>query len=91
MNMMFYEIEHDIGMNHFRYMKKTNMSFPLHMHRCYEMMLMLDGEMTMQIDNIKYSLKTGDLILVKPSLWGHDNLNFVRQNYTTKSKKKRNQ
>ena len=24
MNMMFYEIEHDIGMNHFRYMKKTN-------------------------------------------------------------------
>lgn len=68
MNMMFYEIEHDIGMNHFRYMKKTNMSFPLHMHRCYEMMLMLDGEMTIQIDNIKYSLKTGDLILVKPYL-----------------------
>ena len=66
MNMVFYEIEHGIGSNHFLFEKNTNHSFPLHMHRCYEMVLMLEGEMNMQIDNTKYSLKAGDLILVKP-------------------------
>ena len=66
MNMVFYEIEHGIGSNHFLYERNTNHSFPLHMHRCYEMVLMLDGEMTMQIDDIHYTLKAGDLLLVKP-------------------------
>lgn len=66
MNMVFYEIEHGIGSNHFLFERNTNHAFPLHMHRCYEMVLMLDGEMNMQIDHTKYSLKTGDLILVKP-------------------------
>ena len=66
MNIVFYEIEHGIGSNHFLFERNTNHAFPLHMHRCYEMVLMLDGEMNMQIDHTKYSLKTGDLILVKP-------------------------
>lgn len=66
MNMVFYEIKHGIGSNHFLYERHTNHSFPLHMHRCYEMVFMLDGEMNMQVDNTKYSLKAGDLILVKP-------------------------
>ena len=66
MNMIFYEIEHGIGSNHFVYEKNTNHSFPLHMHRCYEMVLMLDGEMNMQVDDDQYTLKTGDLLLVKP-------------------------
>ena len=66
MNMVFYEIEHGIGTNHFLYEKNTNHSFPLHMHRCYEMVLMLEGEMNMTIDKEDYVLRAGDLILVKP-------------------------
>ena len=66
MSTVFYEIEHGLGTNHFLFERNTDHSFPMHMHRCYEMVLMLDGEMTMQIDKSTYALKAGDLILVKP-------------------------
>ena len=66
MNMVFYEIEHGIGTNHFLYERNTDHSFPLHMHRCYEMVLMLEGEMKMEIDKEEFLLQSGDLILVKP-------------------------
>lgn len=66
MSMVFFEIKHGIGANHFLFERNTNHSFPLHMHRCYEMVLMLDGEMKMEIDQTEYCLTAGDLILVKP-------------------------
>ena len=66
MAIVFYEIEHGIGTNHFLYERNTNHSFPLHMHRCYEMVLMLEGEMCMQVEEQHYRLKAGDLLLVKP-------------------------
>lgn len=37
------------------------------MHRCYEMVLMLEGEMNIQIDKETYNLTAGDLILIKPN------------------------
>ncbi len=67
MNMVFYEIEHGLGTNHFLFERNTDHSFPLHMHRCYEMVLMLNGEMKMQIDGEEYCLNAGDLVLVKPN------------------------
>ena len=67
MNTVFYEIEHAVGTNHFLFERNTNHSFPLHMHRCYEMVLMLEGEMKIQIDEDEYGLREGDLILVKPN------------------------
>ena len=67
MNIVFYEIEHGVSSNHFLLERNTNHSFPLHMHRCYEMVLMLEGEMKMQIDKEVYFLEAGDLILVKPN------------------------
>lgn len=66
MDMVFYEIEHGFGSNHFMVERNVNHSFPLHMHRCYEVMLMLKGELTMQIDQQTYHVSAGDLILVKP-------------------------
>lgn len=66
MNMVFYEIEHGLGTNHFLYERNTDHNFPLHMHRSYEMVLVLKGEMTMEIDKQTYALRAGDLILVKP-------------------------
>ena len=67
MNMVFYEIEHGIGTNHFLFERNTNHSFPLHMHRCYEMVLMLDGEMKIRTDTEEYLLRANDLILIKPN------------------------
>ena len=66
MNMVFYEIEHGIGSNHFLYERNTNHSFPLHMHRCYEMVLMLEGEMRIKVDTEEYEMRAGDLLLIKP-------------------------
>ena len=67
MNPIFYEIEHGTISNHFLFEKNADHSFPLHMHRCYEMVLMLEGEMTIQIDKETYELTAGDLILIKPN------------------------
>lgn len=64
---VFYEIEHGIGTNHFLFERNTDHSFPLHMHRCYEMVLMLSGEMKIQLDKDEYVLCAGDLILIKPN------------------------
>lgn len=64
--MVFYEIEHGLGTRHFLFEEHTNHTFPLHMHRCYEVVLMLDGEMNIQIDKTVHLLRTGDLILIKP-------------------------
>jgi len=66
-NMVFYEVEHSVDTNHFLFERNTDHSFPLHMHRCYEMVLMQEGEMSMQIDEETYTLTEGDLILVKPN------------------------
>ena len=66
MNMVFYEIEHGIRSNHFLYERHVDHSFPLHMHRCYEMVLLLNGEMTIQMDKQAYCLHAGDLMLIKP-------------------------
>lgn len=67
MNNVFYEIEHGVEANHFLFEKNTDHAFPPHMHRCYEMVLMLRGEMRMRVDNVDYTLREGDLILVKPN------------------------
>ena len=67
MNPIFYEIEHGTISNHFLFEKNVDHSFPLHMHRCYEMVLMLEGEMNIQIDKETYNLTAGDLILIKPN------------------------
>lgn len=66
MNMAFFETKHGTGSNHFLFERNTDHSFPLHMHRCYEMVLMLEGEMTMEIDKTVFRLAEGDLVLVKP-------------------------
>ena len=67
MNTVFYEIEHGIGTNHFLFERNTNHSFPLHMHGCYEMVLMLEGSIEIQIDQVTHTLAEGDLILIKPN------------------------
>lgn len=67
MDIVFYEIEHGFGRDHFLFERNTNHSFPLHMHRCFEMVLMLEGEMNMRVDGEHYTLTEGDLLLVKPN------------------------
>ena len=45
MKEVFYELRHDVGADYFTVEEAENFSFSMHMHRCYEMVLMLDGEL----------------------------------------------
>lgn len=65
--MVFYEVRHGISAGHFLFEKNTDHSFPLHMHRSYEMVLMLEGEMKVNVDQDELCLREGDLILIKPN------------------------
>lgn len=67
MQPLLYEIEHGIGTGHFMLYQRQNHVFPMHMHRCYEFVLMLSGQMSMRIEKQEYLLSKGDLVLVKPN------------------------
>ena len=67
MEPLLYEIEHGIGTGHFMLYERENHVFPVHMHRCYEFVLMVSGEMSMQIEKQEYLLREGDLALIKPN------------------------
>ncbi len=63
----FYEARHGIGANYFTIEENRDFSFPLHMHRCYELVYMLEGEMTVRIEKESYRLRAGDMIFIKPN------------------------
>ena len=68
MNNAFYELKHEIGADYFTVERNHDFSFPLHMHRCFEIILLLDGSMTVTVEKQEYVLTAGDMILVKPNL-----------------------
>ena len=67
MNNAFYELKHEIGADYFTMEQNHDFSFPLHMHRCFEIILLLEGEMTVTIEKKDYLLTAGDMIFVKPN------------------------
>ena len=67
MNNAFYELKHEIGAEYFIVERNHDFSFPLHMHRCFEIILLLEGEMTVNIEKTDYILNAGDMIFVKPN------------------------
>lgn len=68
MNHAFYELKHEIGAEYFTVERNQNFSFPLHMHRCFEIILLLEGSMTVTVEKKVYVLNAGDMIFVKPYL-----------------------
>lgn len=66
-NLVFYEMKHGIDADYFTVERNRDFSYPVHMHRCYEMVLTMEGEMRMWVEKDTYCLKAGDLILIKPN------------------------
>ncbi len=64
---MFYESKHGIGSDYFTIERNCNFSFPLHMHRCYEIILILEGAMEVRIEKAAHTVQTGDMILILPN------------------------
>ncbi len=67
MNNAFYELKHEIGADYFTVERNHDFSFPLHMHRCFEIILLTEGSMTVTIEKKDHLLTAGDMILVKPN------------------------
>lgn len=68
MSNAFYELKHEISADYFTVERNHDFSFPLHMHRCFEIILLLEGSMTVTIEKQDHCLSAGDIILVKPNL-----------------------
>lgn len=67
MSEFFYELRHDIGSDYFTVERGRDLSFPLHMHRCFEIILVTAGSMKVRIEQDVYALDAGDMILIKPN------------------------
>lgn len=64
---MFYQFEHINSPEHFVIENTSNFSFPLHIHQCFEIIILNDGVMNVTIDNETYLLEKGDSILIFPN------------------------
>jgi len=64
---MFYEQKHRMDPDYFLVEQGENFSFSLHLHRCFEIILVTSGEMRVQIDEHQYRLAQGDAVLIFPN------------------------
>ncbi len=64
---MFYQAEHIGASDHFKRESGENFSYPLHLHRSFELILADEGEMTVTVDGESYLLRPGDGILIFPN------------------------
>ena len=62
--MAFYEVRHDFDANYLFWGDGTDFSYPLHVHRCPEVLSVVEGEMTAYIEERQYDLKAGDCLLI---------------------------
>ena len=67
MKEFFYEGKHDVGADYFTVETGRDFSFPMHMHRCFEIILLTEGSMRVRIEQEVYTLEAGDMILIKPN------------------------
>lgn len=60
--MAHYEGQHDVEHDYYTIGLNTDFSFPLHMHRCFEITMVLEGQMNMRCGTKDYILQKGDMI-----------------------------
>ena len=64
---MFYEYNHLGSPDYLKIEKNNNFSFPSHLHQCFEIIIILSGEMEITIDGKKHTLKKGEASLIFPN------------------------
>ena len=65
---MFYQNEHFGTTEYFSKEVGTNFSYPVHLHRSFEFITVLEGEMTVTVADKSYNLSHGEGILVFPEI-----------------------
>ena len=64
---MFYEYNHLGSPDYLKIKKNNNFSFPSHLHQCFEIIIILSGEMEITIDGKKKHPKKGEASLIFPN------------------------
>ncbi len=64
---MFYEHLHLGTPDYFKKEQGKNFSFPLHLHQCFELIVVQSGKMDITVDKKTYSLKKNECILIFPN------------------------
>ena len=63
---MFYEFRNTGDSEYVRVDTENNMNFPEHIHRSFEIILVTDGEIRLNVDRKSYTLTKGDAIFIFP-------------------------
>lgn len=64
---MFYEFKHPLSANYFKVEVGTDFEFPSHMHHCFEILVVREGCMHVDVDERHYDLHAGDALLFFPN------------------------
>lgn len=64
---MFYEFKHPIDADYFTVSEGENLTFPAHLHRCFEFISVTEGEMLSTVGRREYSLSVGDALMIFPN------------------------
>ena len=65
--MFFYEERADIERNMFAFETSENLSYPMHLHRWYELVLLTDGELEVILNGTSYTLRKNDTLFIFPN------------------------
>ena len=64
---MFYEFEHLGSPDYIKFEQGENFNFPLHLHQCFEIIIITEGEMKVSVGNRDYLLKKDESMLIFPN------------------------
>ena len=64
---MFYELNHIGNSEFFSKEYGKNFSYPLHLHQCFELIIAMNGEMTVTVEKVDYNLLKGEALLIFPN------------------------
>ena len=64
---MFYQLHHMVSSEYFQREEGENFSYPTHLHQGFELIILLEGEMRINLNQQEYVLHEGDSILVFPN------------------------
>ena len=64
---MFYQLEHIGAAGSLKREEGENFSYPSHLHQCFELILLKEGEMTVEVDGASYRMEKGSALLIFPN------------------------
>ena len=64
---MFYQYNHLGSADYLKIEKNENFSFPPHLHQCFEIIIILSGQMKITVDGKQFVLEKNDAMLIFPN------------------------